>query len=170
MNEGIYDGEPASQGVANHAGPGWPIDLSAAGKVDHVSDDGKPGHDQSGGDQPDREPLPQHIRHLPVDKIGDQRAGEIGDGKPRGHAVNRSSAIPPDWSRIVTSYQRRFPDRSVLLHVSILMTIGCFCHDPILVLLCARAFKFGFNFAKPVQTILNECHSAHHPIEVKRRW
>jgi hypothetical protein len=48
----------------------------------------------------------------------------------------------------------------VLLHVSILMTIGYFDHDPILLLLRARASKFGFNFAKPAHTILSECHVA----------
>jgi hypothetical protein len=32
--------------------------------------------------------------------------------------------MPRDRSQIVIPYQRRFRDRSVLLHVSILMTIG----------------------------------------------
>jgi hypothetical protein len=34
--------------------------------------------------------------------------------------------MPRDWSQIVIPYQRRFHHRSVLLHVSILMTIGGF--------------------------------------------
>jgi hypothetical protein len=32
--------------------------------------------------------------------------------------------MPRDWSEIVIPYQRRFRDRSVLLHVLVLMTFG----------------------------------------------
>jgi hypothetical protein len=46
--------------------------------------------------------------------------------------------MPRDGSQIVIPYQRRFHNRGVLLHVSILMTIGDLAGDPILVVRRAR--------------------------------
>jgi hypothetical protein len=69
--------------------------------------------------------------------------------------------IPPDRSHIVIPYQRRCRDRSVLLHLSILMTIGDFGRAVQYWCRFANASaKFGFNFAKPARTILSKRQAA----------
>jgi hypothetical protein len=71
VDEGIYQREQYGKGVADNAGPGRSFDFSPACKIDQVGDDRDARQYQTCDDQPDGEPLPHHIRDLPIDKISD---------------------------------------------------------------------------------------------------
>jgi hypothetical protein len=149
VNKGAYHRETYSECVANQPRPGRSAPPPAACKAaDDVSKDGKAGHDQTGDDEPDGEPLPHHIGHLPINNIGDEGAREVSRGKRRQQAVEWSSAISPDRPEIVVPYQRRFRDRRVLLHVSNPHNHRRFLPTVQYWVCFARASsKFGFSFA-----------------------